>query len=238
MHQIRTISLDLDDTLWEIHPVIRRAEQRLYIWLGENRPRITEQFTPQALQSVRAEVIARSDGEAHDLSLIRRRVLEYIGNAAGYDNDFIDDAFAVFDTARNEVELFPEVLPALEALRTRYRLIALTNGNANLKKIGIDHLFDHFITAADAGAAKPAQPMFDAAVAAGGASAAETLHVGDHAELDIAGAHAAGLKTAWVNRNDQLWPDDIKRPHIEVMHIGELAEFLLQLPEDGTGTTF
>ena len=41
---IRTITLDLDDTLWEIHPVIRRAEKRLYEWLGERYPRITEMF--------------------------------------------------------------------------------------------------------------------------------------------------------------------------------------------------
>ena len=50
--------------------------------------------------------------------------------------------------------------------------IAVTNGNANLEKIGIDDLFDGHINAAMAGAAKPHRPIFDAAVKAGGASAA------------------------------------------------------------------
>ena len=57
MDNIRTITIDLDDTLWEIHPVIMRAEQRLYEWLGENYPRITEMYEPADLRDVRAEVV-------------------------------------------------------------------------------------------------------------------------------------------------------------------------------------
>jgi putative hydrolase of the HAD superfamily len=226
VNSIRTITLDLDDTLWEIHPVIRRAEQRLYEWLGENFPRITEMYTPTDLREVRSEIVVEFADRAHDLTFLRHTVLGRIGVAAGYGTDFIDDAFDVFDEVRNNVDIFPEVIPALEVLGERFTLIAVTNGNANLELIGIRHLFDSVVTAAMAGAAKPAPEVFDMAVQVGGASKEETLHVGDHPLYDVDGARAAGLRTAWVNRSAIIWPDEYAAPEIEVTHIGELPGLL------------
>lgn len=227
MKDIRTITLDLDDTLWAIHPVIKRAEQRLYGWLGEHYPRITDMYAPADLRDVRTQVITEFADRAHDLTFLRHTVLSRIGVAAGYGTHFVDDAFTVFDAERNNVEIFPEVVPALEDLRERYVLIAVTNGNANLEVIGIRHLFHHIVTAASAGAAKPARQIFDVAVKAGGVTAGRTLHVGDHPEFDVEGARAAGLRTAWVNRAGDDWPEHADSPDIEVQNVGLLADFLL-----------
>jgi len=226
MNGIRTITLDLDDTLWEIHPVIRRAEQSLYAWMDEHYPRITEQFAPKDIAAVRSEVVAEFRGRLHDLTFLRRTILARIGEAAGYDAAYVDDAFAVFDEARNDVTLFPEARPALVALRERFVLIAVTNGNANLEKIGIRDLFDGVVSATMAGAAKPERPIFDMAVEAGGASAGQTLHVGDHPLYDVHGARNAGLRAVWVNRNGGQWPEDYPQPNAEVQHVGELGVLL------------
>lgn len=226
MNNIRTITIDLDDTLWEIHPVIRRAELRLYEWLGENYPRITALYAPQDLSEVRSQVMVEYLDRAHDLTFLRHTVLGRIGVAAGYGSDFIEEAFSVFDEVRNDVELFPEVIPTLEALGERFQIIAVTNGNANLETIGIRHLFDGVITAAMAGAAKPASQVFEMAVRAGGASKAETLHIGDQPLHDVEGARAAGLRTAWINRNGAEWPDEYARPDMEVVHVGEILALL------------
>lgn len=226
MNGIRTITLDLDDTLWEIHPVIRRAETALYDWLGANYPRLTGMFSPEDMLDLRRQVIAEMSSKSHDLTLMRRTVLLRAGEAAGYGDFRVDEAFAVFDAVRNDVTLFPEVVPALTVLRERYVLVAVTNGNANLERIGIHELFDGVVSAAMAGAAKPARPIFDAAVQVGGASAAETLHVGDHPLFDMHGAREAGLRTAWVNRNGDDWPDDYDSPDAEVRHVGELLALL------------
>jgi putative hydrolase of the HAD superfamily len=163
---------------------------------------------------------------AHDLTFLRHTVLGRIGVAAGYGSDFIEEAFSVFDEVRNDVELFPEVIPTLEALGERFQIIAVTNGNANLETIGIRHLFDGVITAAMAGAAKPASQVFEMAVRAGGASKAETLHIGDQPLHDVEGARAAGLRTAWINRNGAEWPDEYARPDMEVVHVGEILALL------------
>ena len=102
----------------------------------------------------------------------------------------------------------------------------MTNGNAKLEMIGIDDLFDDIVTARTAGAAKPARKIFDVAVEVGGASAEQTLHVGDHPEADIDGARQAGLRTAWVNRNGEAWPDHLEPPDAEVSTLTELRELL------------
>lgn len=206
--------------------MIKRAEQRLYEWLGENYPRITEMYGPSDLREIRSEIVVEFADRAHDLTFLRHTVLGRIGAAAGYDTHFIDDAFNVFDAVRNDVELFPEVVPTLEVLASHFQVIAVTNGNANLETIGIRHLFDDVVTAAMAGAAKPAAAVFAMAVDVGGSSEAQTLHVGDHPHYDVDGARAAGLRTAWVNRKAAAWPEELEAPDIEVVHVGELPGLL------------
>jgi putative hydrolase of the HAD superfamily len=111
----------------------------------------------------------------------------------------------------------------------RYRLIAVTNGNARLDRIGIDDLFDAYVSARSAGAAKPARRIFDAAVSAGGAAAHETLHVGDHPEIDVNGARAAGLRSVWLNRNVRTWPGELPQPDGVVRSLDELDQLLVEL---------
>ena len=226
MNGIRTITLDLDDTLWEINPVIKRAEKRLYTWLDDNYPRITEMHSIEDMRVLRKEVLEEHADKVHDLTFLRHTVLAKAATAAGYTEFLVDEAFAVFDAVRNDVEMFPEARPALVALRERFTLIAVTNGNADLKKVGIDDLFDAHINAAMVGAAKPHRSIFDAAVDAGGARASETVHVGDHPLYDVHGAREAGLRTVWVNRNRTEWPEEFAAPDAVVTHVGELEALL------------
>jgi len=226
VNDIRAITLDLDDTLWAIHPVIHRAERGLYEWLGAQYPRITAMYSRAAIQKQRVAVAVEFPEHSHDYTFMRRKVLGRLGVAADYGDHIVDEAMSVFDAIRNDVDVFPEVRPALAALRENYVLIAVTNGNANLEMIGIDDLFDEVVTARTAGAAKPAQKIFDAAVRAGGATAQQTLHVGDHPEFDVDGAMTAGLHAVWVNRSGGLWPRELPKPHAIVTHVGQLPSLL------------
>ena len=222
MKHIRTITIDLDDTLWDTPPVLKRAERRMYAWLDEHYPRIVEMFPPEKMWDVRRAVVEEHPNMTHNLTFLRRTVLSRMGAAAGYGSDFVDGAFEVFDDARNDLEPFPEVRPALEALRDRFVLIALTNGNARLDKIGIDDLFHDIVYAEAVGAAKPDARVFDAAVEVGGAAKHETIHVGDHPKYDVDGARRAGLRAVWVNRNGGEWPEDLAPPDRTIRHVGEL----------------
>ncbi len=226
MKEIRVITIDLDDTLWDTMPVLKRAEKRLFTWMQEHYPRIAELFPKHKAIELRAQVVREHADMMHDLTFLRRVVLSRMGIAAGYGDDYVDDAFDVFDDARNDIEPFPEVRPALERLRKRFSLIAVTNGNADLVKVGIDDLFADIVYARDVGAAKPDARIFAAAVAAGGARAAETLHAGDHPEYDVHGARQAGLQAVWVNRLQREWPEELSPPATTIDHIGELTALL------------
>ena len=230
MRDIRTITLDLDDTLWAIHPVIERAEAGLYDWLREHYPRITQSFSRADISKMREDVVVAAPDKSHDFTFLRRKVLAQLGDAAGYGHTLVDGAMTVFNALRNDVELFPEVRPALQTLRQHYCVIAVTNGNANLDMIGIRDLFHEVISAASAGSAKPGREIFDVAVQRGGAKAEQTLHVGDHPEADVVGASNAGLKSAWVNREGNAWPDHLQHPDAIVKDVGELLSLLGKSP--------
>jgi len=236
LHRIRAITLDLDDTLWAIGPVIMRAEDKLWSWLGENYPKIPETFTPEEGIALREQVMRKHRDQSHDFRFLRKTVLEHMAETVGYSSDLVDDAFDVFDRARNDVELFSDVLPTLAALGEHFALVAVTNGNANLERIGIRHLFHDVVTAVDVGAAKPARPIFVEAVNRAGVNAEEALHVGDHPDIDIDGARKAGMRTAWMNRHGDGWPLHIAPPDVTVSRIGELITVLEPAITDRIGS--
>lgn len=227
MQRIRAITLDLDDTLWEIGPVIRRAESEVWQWFDASCPRIADHYTPESAFALRQSLVSEHPAHAHDYSFLRRKALATMMQTAGYEHSDAVAAYDVFEQWRNTVDLFDDVLPALERLKSRYTVLAVTNGNASLERIGIGEYFDGFVNAAGAGAAKPDAPIFEAAVAKAGVPADEVLHVGDHPEFDVAGAAAAGLRTAWMNRLAVTWPEELPRPDAEVpdlLHLDALLD--------------
>lgn len=110
MRDIRTITLNLDDTLWAIHPVIERAEQALYERLDDEYPRITAVFTPEVIVALREEVIAEFWERNHDFTFLRCTVLARLAYSAGYSVSLVDDAMVVFSAHRDDVEVFPDHL--------------------------------------------------------------------------------------------------------------------------------
>ena len=102
----------------------------------------------------------------------------------------------------------------------------MTNGNANLEKIGIAELFDDFVSARTVGAAKPSPKIFSAAIDAGGASPDETLHVGDDPHVDVHGARGAGMRAVWINRNGHTWPASLDEPDGTISDLFELDRLL------------
>ncbi|MDH3713927.1 MAG: HAD family hydrolase [Gammaproteobacteria bacterium] len=223
---IKAISLDLDDTLWDIDSVIVRAEQRLHAWLAAHFPRITERHTLNSMREARIAIGARYPEIRHDLSEVRRRTLRWHAEQAGYPHADVEQGFDVYFAARNQVELYADVIPALETLTEHYPLIALTNGNADLQHIGLDRFFASTISSAAVKVSKPHPAMFDAASSRAGCSNAEVLHVGDDPVSDVQGARDAGAVSVWMNRNGTAWPDTHDQPDHEVENLHDLLELL------------
>jgi putative hydrolase of the HAD superfamily len=223
--RIRAITLDLDDTLWPIEPVISRAEQRLDAWLKAHCPKAAEDYPPAALRALRDRIAAENPALAHDFTTQRLLCLQAVLTPRGYGDEHVSAAFAEFHAARNEVECYSDALPALKRLAAQFPLVSLSNGNADLNRIGLAHFFRFSISSRDFGKAKPAVEIFHAACAGLDLAPAEVLHVGDDPQLDILGAHAAGLRSAWLNRNDAPWPG-AAAPDLTVRSLIELADML------------
>ena len=227
MKQVEAICLDLDDTLWAVRPVIERAEAAMVAWLAVNYPRVADRHDVDSMRSVRQRIAGEFPDMGHDFTFLRRQALAWHAREAGYPEDMADGAFDVFYAARKLVELFDDVVPALERLRERYRLMTLSNGNADLRLIGLQTYFEHTLAAHDAGAAKPDRRIFDALLARAGLAATQVLYVGDDPYADVQGARNAGLQAAWVDRFGRAWPSEVERPSLVVRNLAELADCLL-----------
>jgi len=210
MINIRVISLDLDDTLWPVAPVIAAAESALVAWITTHHPAAMVDHDVASMRAMRIRIAAEVPGQSHDLTFLRRRALAEQFSAAGYADGPVEEALEIYLSMRNRVQLYDDVRPALARLRRKYKLFAVSNGNADLARCGIADLFDGHVTAAAAGAAKPDPRIFAHLVRVSGVAAAEILHVGDDPYADVVGAVHAGLQSAWLNRDAQEWPPQLE----------------------------
>jgi putative hydrolase of the HAD superfamily len=225
---IRVITFDLDDTLWDIWPVIERAERRLHRWLEQHYPAIPRRFDCLELRNLCVEISRRRPELAYHRSWLRKSALELAARRTGCDPIDVEAAFAVFYTARNEVRLFDDVAPALERLAKRYQLGALSNGNACVVQTGLARFLDFALNAETVGSAKPEPEMFVEACRLSGARAEQILHVGDEPEHDVRGAAMAGFRTVWLNRTGKDWPGG-PGPDATVRTLSELETLVAAL---------
>lgn len=228
-HPIRALSFDLDDTLWPIAPVIERAEAELDAWLRAHCPDVGPACSSAALRHARIRLAAERPELAHDHAALRRLTLAHALAPHGYGADLVERAYAIFDAARHEVELFADARAALERCAARYPLAAVTNGTADVARLGLAGLFAAHVNAIHAGAPKPAPAIFRRAAEALGVPCAAIVHIGDDPIGDVAGARACGMRTIWLNRFARGWPLADLAPDLEIATLADLDDALALL---------
>ena len=222
--RIRAITLDLDDTLWPVWPTIQRAELVLTDWLTEHAPATAAlSQEPEVKKSVRAEINARHADRAHDLSFLRLEAIRAMLVQAGDPSHLAESAFEIFFAERQRVDLFDDALAALRFWSQRYPVVALSNGNADVERVGIGQYFHASVSAKSLGVAKPDLRIFVAGAEAAGVTPQQVLHIGDDAHADAFGALAAGMQVAWLNREGHDWTHGDTRPHVEVPDLHALC---------------
>lgn len=78
----------------------------------------------------------------------------------------------------------------------------ITNGRGKLQRgiihaLGIESYLDVVLVSEEEGVRKPDPLIFRRALERVGVEPEEAVFVGDHPEVDVEGAHAAGLRTIW-----------------------------------------
>lgn len=226
---IRAVTLDLDDTLWPIEPVMLRCESVLDAWLGEHCPEVAAAWPIGAMRELREQVFRDNPHLAHDFTATRKLSLALAFEPHGRGEEWVERAFEVFYAARNEVELYPDALDALRSIARRWPIASVTNGNADLHRIGLGEYFVASVTARNLGVAKPDPAIFRRAATYLDVPTHEVAHVGDDAELDVRGAKAAGMRAIWLNRDGRAWPLDDVAPDATIATLAELEPTLDRL---------
>ena len=124
-----------------------------------------------------------------------------------------------------DTEPYEDVLPALQALKERYRLGLLSKGNSYPERCGFEGIFDSVVFSQEHRVEKPDPAIFRIALMELGCSEAELLHVGDSLENDVEGAHNAGIRCAWLNRDNNK-NDTAVKPDYEISSLTELLNIL------------
>jgi putative hydrolase of the HAD superfamily len=226
---IDALIFDLDNTLWDVGPVIHRAEHALVAFLARSYPRIVARHSLESMRELRARLMIEHPEMQHDFTWLRLEAMRRLAQESGYPEAMAQEAFEVFYRARNDVVLYDDVVPVLDQLRTRWRLFAISNGNADLRAIGLAKFFERSLSAREAGMSKPDPRIFHRLLADAQLDAARVLHVGDDPEADVDGARGAGLRPVWLNRAGAPWPAMSDAPELSIRSLVELHTVLDRL---------
>lgn len=228
---IALVTFDLDDTLWSVAPVMHGAEAALRDWLASEAP-LLGPVPVEHLWEIRSRLMLLDPTLQHRLSELRRRILHIALREAGYPElqakHLAELGFQVFLEARHQVDLFPEVHPTLEKLANRYCLGVITNGNADVRRLGLADYFHFAFSAEQLGIGKPDPLPFRKALQQAGVEAHQAVHIGDHPGDDIAGALAVGMRAIWFNPQGKAW-DGAQPAQAEIRNLAELPQLLEQL---------
>lgn len=228
----KLVAFDLDNTLWDVEPVIVRAEYAMEAWFETRFPGFMATFTPSHRQMIRQRLTEMSPSLMSDISAVRvemyKQALKAFGLPTEESEVVAQSAMVEFCEWRQKVDLYPHVKSVLEALSKDYRLVAITNGNADVFHpfVGLASYFDFAVRADQVGVAKPNPELFETALKKADVDYTQMVHIGDHPIDDIAGASGAGIKSIWFNRHGaRRWSEEWgARADAEVHSLLELPD--------------
>ena len=230
MKKITTISFDADGTLWDFEGVMRHALGCALEELRRLVPSVPDSLSIETLIAIRNQVAAehKDRGRTHEVIRLEafKRTLQFIQNP---DDDLAARLNTLYLKHRFEdIQLFDDVVPTLDALRGRYMVGLLSNGNTYPERCGLEGYFQFVVFAQDYGIQKPNPRLFEIAIEHAGCSKHQLLHVGDSFQNDIIGARQAGVRSVWLNR--QGGNNDTGQQHnFEISSLRGLTEVLENL---------
>lgn len=225
---IKAITFDLDDTLYPNHQYIIAAEKTLMQHITKRFPAFA-QMGRATWRAMRKQAISQDPRLASDMIVLRRKVLALLFTKLGVTTEQcqqeVELAYDVFYRARSDFDVLPEYLSCLSQLSQRLPLVAITNGNVDLARIGIEPYFAKSYHASVTQPAKPHPRMFQLAAEYLALQPQQILHVGDNLEKDVRGALRAGYQAAWFaddrEMNLQREPATLL-PHVQLSSLKDL----------------
>lgn len=230
----KLITFDLDDTFWDIAPVIIKAEKDTRAWLQKTVGEI-EWGSMSDFMGIREDLIKVMPSLEWDIGLLRKEIykqkLKNIVPNESERNELINTAYSMFLEKRHEVMFYDGVCDAIEKLSKKYHLGILTNGNADIFKYDIGRFFDFSISSFDVQDNKPNKPHFESAKNKyENISYEEIIHIGDHQINDVYGAYHLGMKAIWFNNMNNEWNQSFDKPD-EFSHWNDCIKLIEEIDE-------
>ncbi len=226
---VRAMTFDLDDTLYDNKPVILETEAKAMAWMHQNHP-VSASRSNRWWHEVKRQVLAEDSWLKNDVTAWRHRQIvtglgllgysplqaekaagELIEQVLYYRSDFV-----VPQAAHQVLETLSQAMP----------LVAITNGNVDVERIGLSDYFALVLKAGPDGYAKPHRALFDKATTFLGLPPSQVLHVGDHLVSDVQGAKNSGLSACWFNDQSKNIIEQSRAtilPDVEVQDLQELV---------------
>ena len=225
---VKSISFDVDGTLWDFESIMRRSLGQVRKELALHDKQAAGLLDVERMVEIRERVHDELRYEVPNLNEVRRlSIAQALRDVGRPDDELAGRLFGVYlehrDTGR---ALFDDVRPALVRLNERYTLGLLSNGNSYADRLGIGELISFEVFSQDhGGIEKPDPRLFHFALEQAGCAPDEMLHVGDSLEYDVAGATVAGVQAVWLNReglSQEAAPDGV----VELRTLAELVDML------------
>lgn len=214
-----TLVLDVNETLSDMGPL---AQRFVDVGLtGEHR----DVWFAGILRDGFALTLTGQRASFPDLALAGLHRLISDSHSSADPADAVEHVMSGFAA----LDVHPDVAPGLRALhRAGFRLITLTNGSAAfaeslLDRAGVHHVIDRYLSVDDAGVWKPHHRAYTWAAEQLGEPTGSLLMVAVH-PWDTAGAQAAGLRAAWLRRDDGAFPEAFRSPDIVASDLVELGQ--------------
>ncbi|MEX6159823.1 5-amino-6-(5-phospho-D-ribitylamino)uracil phosphatase YigB [Providencia manganoxydans] len=229
---IQAMTFDLDDTLYDNHPVIDKTEEEVLRFVREYDLRFNH-FTNDDLYTFRNIVADQEPDICHDITRWRWLSSKMMFCHYGYSREDAqkgaDDIMAHFTYWRNKIDVPLETHQILTQLAEKLPLVAITNGNAEPDACGLGQYFQFVLKAGPDGRSKPYCDMYRLAAQKLELEPHAILHVGDNLLTDVEGAIRSGMQACWINSDNRTLMEekDVRLlPHVEICRLASLLSLV------------
>lgn len=234
LNPIKALSFDLDDTLYDNHPYIRRAQQKLNNLLAQKYPQVSR-LSESDWYAIRQGLIEKTPGLISDVSKLRYQTLYLAFQSVGFTalkcEAASQECYAYFYEARSDFKVEQDIIEVMKSLSRLLPVVAITNGNVNCENIGLNDVFQHILRPSITTPAKPHRALFDQMAKQLDIKPQHILHIGDNLSNDVKGAIDADFMSAWyaIDRHMNLNKENVSLlPHIQLHKLDELLQLVVK----------
>ncbi|NVK25603.1 MAG: HAD-IA family hydrolase [Gammaproteobacteria bacterium] len=227
---ITTLSFDLDDTLYQNEEVIKLAEQAQFDAVCERVERAKEIGIEFWLQ-LKWQVLKSNPELCHDVTEWRKKVindgLQQLNVESKLLNTFTQEIYDIFYAERSNFTVPENTFSVLKQLKQKFTLIAVTNGNADIHRIGLAPYFDAYYRAGENSTRmKPYPDTLKLACNELNLEPQNIVHIGDNVSTDVKAGHNASAASLWFNPDNKNYPAGFALPTGEYSHLDDLLQLL------------